>query len=73
LDTEGKGPYEKKHNQDADRYKKQCDELDKNGFFMMADGSKSSEHKAKLKKRAKKGEKEEKKAEKAAKKKLKTE
>jgi len=29
------------------------DDLDKNGFFVLEDGSKSSDHKAKLKKRAK--------------------
>lgn len=29
-------------------------QLDKDGFFMMDDGTKSSDHKAKLKKRAKK-------------------
>ena len=56
LDADGKAPYEKKHTDDADRYKKQCNDLDKNGFFIMDDGTKSSDHKAKLKKRAKKGE-----------------
>lgn len=68
LDAEKKAVYENKHNVDAQRYQKQCVDLDKNGFFIMEDGTKSSEHKAKLKKRAKKNDKEDKKAEKEAKK-----
>ena len=42
------------HDKDEIRYKKQMDDLDKNGFFVTDDGSKSSDHKAKLKKRANK-------------------
>ena len=42
------------HNKDEIRYKKQMDDLDKLGYFVTDDGSKSSEHKAKLKKRANK-------------------
>ena len=68
LDAEKKAVYENKHNVDAQRYQKQCVDLDKNGYFIMEDGTKSSEHKAKLKKRAKKNDKEDKKAEKEAKK-----
>ena len=39
----------------------------KKGYFTMADGTRSSEHKAKLKKRAKKGEEKPEKAKKAKK------
>lgn len=38
------------------RYKGQIHDLDKKGFFVMDDGSKSSDHIAKLKKRSKKSE-----------------
>ena len=53
------------------RYQGQMDHLDKHGFFMMDDGTKSSDHKAKLKKRAKKST--DKAAEKSAKKQKKDE
>ena len=42
------------HEKDESRYKKQIEDLDKLGYFILDDGSKSSEHKAKLKKRANK-------------------
>ena len=54
LVPEEKKVYEAKHDKDVVRYKQQIQDLDKNGFFVMDDGSKSSEHVAKLKKRAKK-------------------
>lgn len=56
LDPESKKKYEDKHDKDVVRYKQQIEDLDKNGFFMMDDGTKSSDHQAKLKKRAKKSE-----------------
>ena len=55
LQPDEKKKYEDKHDLDVVRYKGQVNALDKNGFFMMDDGSKSSEHVAKLKKRSKKG------------------
>ena len=73
LKGDEKSVYEDKHKIDAQRYQKQCTDLDKNGFFMMDDGNKSSEHKSKLKKRAKKNDKEDKKAEKSSKKAKKSE
>jgi len=54
LQPDEKKKYEDKHDLDVVRYKGQVNALDKNGFFMMDDGSKSSEHVAKLKKRSKK-------------------
>ena len=42
------------HEKDKIRYEEQVSSLDKNGFFIMDDGSKSSDHKTNLKKRAKK-------------------
>lgn len=48
-----KAPYEKASAEDEKRYQKQLEELNKKGYFMMEDGTKSSEHKAK-KKRSKK-------------------
>ena len=46
------------HEKDIKRYDEQMSQLDTNGFFMMPDGTKSSEHKnpKAAKKRAKKGE-----------------
>ena len=52
--TKEKKKYDDKHDQDVVRYKKQIEDLDKKGFFIMDDGSKSSDHQAKLKKRNKK-------------------
>lgn len=54
LSPEEKKKYDDKHDQDVVRYKKQIEDLDKKGFFIMDDGSKSSDHQAKLKKRNKK-------------------
>lgn len=69
LSAEEKKVYEDKHNKDTERYKQQLQDLDKNGYFMMDDGTKSSDHKSNLKKkRAKKGDKEDNKIEKPAKK-----
>lgn len=56
LSADEKKYYEDKHDKDALRYKQQSEDLDKNGFFIMDDGSKSSDHQAKLKKRGKKSE-----------------
>ena len=57
LEGEEKQKYLDMNGKDITRYQAQMDALDKNGFFMMPDGSKSSEHKnPKSKKRAKKGE-----------------
>jgi hypothetical protein len=64
LSAAEKKTYDDKHNADAKRYQRQIDDLDKKGFFIMEDGTKSSDHTAKLKKRAK-GKKEEKAVEKA--------
>ncbi len=49
-----KKPYEKLHDQDVQRYEKQMKEMNDNGFFVLEDGSKSSEHTAKTKQRRKK-------------------
>lgn len=58
LDDDGKQKYNDMHDNDGKRYKQQMNDLDVKGFFILADGSKSSDHKAapKAKKRAKKGE-----------------
>lgn len=56
LTPEEKKKYEEKHDEDVVRYKQQIEDLDKKGFFMMSDGTKSSDHQAKLKKRSKKSE-----------------
>lgn len=55
LTPDEKKKYEDKHDKDVLRYKGQIQDLDKKGFFIMDDGSKSSDHQAKLKKRSKKG------------------
>lgn len=55
LSEDEKKKYEQKHDKDVLRYKQQIEDLDKKGFFIMDDGSKSSDHQAKLKKRSKKG------------------
>ena len=69
LEADKKAIYEKKHADDTVRYKKQCEDLDKNGYFIMDDGSKSSDHKSNLKKkRGAKKDKEDKKGEKPVKK-----
>ena len=69
LSADEKKIYEDKNAKDTERYKKQLEDLDKNGYFMMDDGTKSSDHKSSLKKkRAKKSDKEDKKVEKPAKK-----
>lgn len=43
------------HDKDAVRHSTELDHLMVKGYFLMPDGSKSSEHKQKLKKRQKKG------------------
>ena len=54
LTEEEKKKYDEMHNKDEIRYRKQMDDLDKLGYFVTEDGSKSSEHRANLKKRANK-------------------
>lgn len=54
LTGEEKKKYDEMHGNDDIRYRKQMDDLDKQGYFVTDDGSKSSDHKAKLKKRANK-------------------
>ena len=55
LSAEGRQPYLDMHEKDALRYKEQMTSLDTNGYFIMKDGTKSSDHKdPKSKKRAKK-------------------
>jgi len=54
LTSEERKEYEVSHEKDVVRYQRQIKELDKNGFFVMADGSKSSDYLTKLKKRSKK-------------------
>ena len=57
LDGEAKKKYQDLQEDDTARYKGQIEMLDKKGYFMMADGTKSSDHKAKkAKKRSKKAE-----------------
>ena len=69
LSAEEKKVYEDKNKKDTERYNQQLVNLDKFGYFIMDDGTKSSDHKSNLKKkRAKKSDKEDKKAEKPAKK-----
>ena len=46
-----KKKYEDLHDKDVKRSDKQLEDLMKNGFFMMEDGSKSSDHSAKIKKK----------------------
>ena len=45
-----KAPFVKQHEDDIKRYDKQVKELETKGFFMMADGTKSSDHELKKKK-----------------------
>ena len=49
MSDKDKKKYEALHAKDKVRYEKQCAELEKNGFFKMDDGSKSSDHKPKKK------------------------
>ena len=46
-----KKKYNDLHDKDVKRYDKQLMELHKKGFFIMNDGSKSSDHQAKIKKK----------------------
>ena len=47
--------YDDKNAKDIDRSKQQLEDLDKNGYFMMDDGTKSSDHKSNLKKKSVQG------------------
>lgn len=47
-----KKKYEDMHDKDVKRYEKQLKELEKKGYFMMDDGSKSSDHTPKVKRNA---------------------
>jgi len=51
LSEKEKKPYEDKHAKDEIRYQKQMDDLMKKGFFLLDDGTKSSDQKAKQKKK----------------------
>ena len=51
MDDGAKQKYHDLHEEDDKRYKKQLQDLDKKGFFTMDDGSKSSDHTAKIKKK----------------------
>ena len=51
LSSEEKQKYHEMHEKDEIRYKKQIEDLDKLGYFILDDGSKSSEYKAKVKKK----------------------
>jgi hypothetical protein len=46
-----KKKYNFMHDQDVKRYEKQLQDLNKNGFFIMDDGTKSNDHIAKIKKK----------------------
>lgn len=54
LSAEDRVKYEQMHDKDKLRYEEQVTSLDKQGYFIMEDGSKSSDHTTNLKKRAKK-------------------
>ena len=43
LDEDQKSPYYLLHNKDVLRYEAQCKELNAKGYFMIGDGSKSSD------------------------------
>lgn len=49
MSAKDKKKYETLQAKDKVRYDKQCQELEKNGFFKMDDGTKSSDHKPKKK------------------------
>ena len=51
LSPEEKQKYHEMHEKDEIHYKKQMEDLDKLGYFVLDDGSKSIEYKAKLKKK----------------------
>lgn len=54
LTPDERAKYDQMHEKDKIRYEEQVTSLDKKGFFIMQDGSKSSDHTTNLKKRAKK-------------------
>ena len=49
MSTKERSKYEKLHEEDKKRYEKQLEELNNNGYFMMEDGTKSSDHQRKIK------------------------
>ena len=49
LSEDDKAPWAKLAAADAERHAAQCKELEENGFFIMKDGTKSSDHKKKAK------------------------
>jgi len=51
LKEEEKGPYQKLHDDDAKRHEAQLKELSTKGYFIMADGTKSSAIESSTKKR----------------------
>lgn len=55
MSEKEKAPYTKMNELDQVRYKKQLDELNDKGYFIMADGTKSSEMEIKKKKAKRSG------------------
>lgn len=51
MNDKQKKKYNEMHEKDVKRNESQMKELESNGFFIMDDGSKSSEHVAKVKKK----------------------
>lgn len=51
MSEKDRKPYHDQHDKDVKRYEQQLDDLNKKGFFMMPDGTKSSDHTAKIKKK----------------------
>jgi hypothetical protein len=51
LSSKEKMKYHEMHEKYEIRYQKQIEDLDKLGYFILDDGSKSSEYKAKVKKK----------------------
>ena len=50
LDDAGKKKYNEMAAKDAERFKKQTEEVKEKGFFLLEDGSKSTDHMVKIKK-----------------------
>ena len=46
LSEEQKAPFNKKNEDDKKRYEAQLKDLEKKGYFIMSDGTKSSDHEA---------------------------
>ena len=50
MDDDSKAPYEKMYSEDKERFEKQMAEWNKNGYYTMEDGTKSTELAAKSRK-----------------------